>query len=89
MPKRDWYHCDLCGADDYTDANPFVECRIPRPSDKTDMCCVIAGHLNCLSPMPADRLPSIAPFGGGTATPEQWEHWIENEGAAAGYQWIS
>lgn len=82
--------CDGCGNDDYTDTNPFVQFRSVRPSDRTDMCCTLAGHLACFSPMPATSLPSIADAaGGGMATPEQWEEWIEGPGARSGFQWLT
>ncbi len=80
--------CDGCGNDDYTDANPFVQFRSVRPSDKTDMCCTLAGHLTCFSALPVSSLPDIA-IDGGTATPDQWEVWIENAGRLSGFQWLT
>lgn len=43
-----WLTCDMCDSDAYTADNPFTEGRTPRPSDPSDLCCVIAGHLKCI-----------------------------------------
>lgn len=68
--------CDICENEDYNVGNPFVEIRVPRPSDPSDMCCIMAGHDEC--------------FGGGNMTPDQWSDWIESpEAAAAGYYWLT
>lgn len=77
------HNCDICDGNTYTEDNPFVEIRTQRPSDPMDMCCIIWGHLNC--------------FGGeehigdtsGTATPDKWSDWIEGEGAALGFAFLS
>jgi hypothetical protein len=67
--------CDSCDGNTYTHDNPFVEFRVPRPSDKSDMCCTLAGHKKCFAP--STELPSIGETGG-VATPVQWELWIES-----------
>lgn len=82
-----WKTCDACDrSDGYTDANPFVELRTPRPSDPSDMCCVMAGHKNCFA-----RNATLPDIGrGGIATPEQWATWIESkEAQAAGFVFLT
>lgn len=74
-----WLECDICKQHTYTDENPFVEMRIPRPSDPSDMCCVLAGHKNCVGAAKSE-LPQITESGG-AATVEQWEKWIETKEA--------
>lgn len=59
-----YFDCDACGATEYTEANPFVEVRVPRPSDPSDMCCIMAGCLNCFP---------------GSKTPAQWNEYIESK----------
>lgn len=77
-----WKSCDAgCGSKDYSEDNPFVEGRTQRPSDKSEMTCVIAGHLRCLTNKTAADLPSILDREG-FATPEQWQAWIKSEAAA-------
>lgn len=83
-----WMECDACKGHNYTDDNPFIEIRRQRPSDHADMCCIMAGHNNCVGTRDVSRLPAIGPTGG-TATHEQWEHWIEGEGMQNGFLWIS
>lgn len=79
-----WKTCDVCQGEDYKDANPFVHVNQRRPSDPSEMCCVMAGHLKCMGGS-LDRLPSICESGG-IATPAQWEAWIESpEAAKAGF----
>lgn len=84
-----WRDCDSCDKRTYTAENPFVECRVPRPSDRSDMCCVMAGHLWCFGPnRPASDLPQIGAEGG-LATPEQWQAWIESKDAdEAGFAFL-
>ena len=77
--------CDVCGDSGYPDANPFVEARIPRPSDPRDMCCVLAGHRRCLNGM-CSNPPTK---NGGRLTPGEWQTWIETEGRALGFLWLS
>lgn len=74
--------CDTCDTDTYTEDNPFVEVRMPRPSDKTDMSCILAGHKVCMGET------GINPKGG-VATPEEWQMWIEGEGAKLGFLFLS
>lgn len=70
-----YFKCDGCGAVEYTFDNPFVEVRVPRPSDPTDMCCILAGCSNCFP---------------GSKTPEEWSKWIESaEAMEAGYMWLT
>ena len=70
--------CDHCKQSTYTNDNPFVEMRMPRPRYPPDMCCVWAGHKYCLS---GDIRPYTSAKGG-VATPEQWRDWIESAEAA-------
>lgn len=81
-----WLECDSCKSDKYSDDNPFVEYRQQRPSDHSCMTCVLAGHKNCISSA-VTRLPAIG-NDGGIATPDQWEEWIEGDGAKAGYAFL-
>jgi hypothetical protein len=83
-----WKECDRCHDSEYTPENPFVEYRQKRPSDPTDMCCTLAGHLQCFSQQSALALPIIG-NDSGVATPEQWQTWIEGEGAKLGFAWIT
>lgn len=70
-----YYECDACGTTEFTEANPFVEVRTPRPSDPSGLCCIIAGCLECFP---------------GSKTPEQWSNYIESDEAAkAGYYWLT
>lgn len=64
--------CDSCGNADYSDENPMVEFRRPRPSDPRDVCCVLAGHMRCFK-LTADSLSTDEH--GGVATREQWNEW--------------
>lgn len=77
------HRCDICDGGYYTHDNPFVNYRVPRPSDPTDMCCTMWGHLKCLG-----GKISMTPQGG-VATPDQWQDWIENEGAKLGFCFLS
>jgi hypothetical protein len=90
MARRLWNECDVCGkSDGYTAGNPFVLLRQKRPSDHADMCCVMAGHMECLGIDSVDQLPSIG-LECGTATAEQWERWIESpEAQQAGFLWLT
>lgn len=76
-----WNKCDRCDGTEYTEVNPFVEVCQQRPSDHSEMCCVLAGHMLCMGTTDISKLPDIG-RSGGTATPEQWETWIESPEAA-------
>lgn len=78
--------CDICDGSNYTEENPFVEVRTPRPSDRSCMTCTLAGHSVCIRNGIATPLPDpqdIELVSGGIATPERWERWIESETADA------
>lgn len=79
--------CDHCNGLNYTPDNPRVFCCVPRPSDPSEMCCVLAGHKNCLA---RDQpVPSICESGG-VATGDQWEEWIESPDAMSkGFAFLS
>lgn len=67
--------CDGCGGTDFPATDPFVEVRTPRPSDPSDMCCVIAGHRKCFP---------------GAMTPAEWNAYIESPAAvAAGHAFLT
>lgn len=68
--------CDNCGGSDYiAERDPFVEVRVPRPSDPSDLVCIIAGHHSCFP---------------GNKTPAEWEEYIESpEAYAAGYLFLT
>jgi hypothetical protein len=77
-----WTECDQCGQREYSAENPFVEFRTPRPSNRTEMTCVLAGHQKCMRV----SLFSTGPEGG-VATPEMWAEWIRSpEAKAAGFE---
>lgn len=66
MLSMETFKCDIC--------EELLEIRAPRPSDPTDMCCILwvgPCHPN------------------GAKSPAQWIEWIENEGAAKGFMWLS
>lgn len=70
-----YFECDGCGTKEYTKENPFVEVRTPRPSDPSDLCCIVAGCLACFP---------------GTRTPQEWSEYIETEDAyAQGYLFLT
>jgi len=78
--------CDYCDGSVYTDDNPYVEVRIPRPSDPRDLSCVMAGHAKCASSRPTPQTG----VHGGIGTPEQWEAFMESpEARQAGLLWLS
>lgn len=80
-----WSQCDHCKGEIYTAENPFVEFRTRRPSDPREMCCVMAGHKQCLN---VTDIPSIGNEGG-VATRQQWEEWIESKAALdAGFMFL-
>lgn len=58
-----YFKCDGCGTVEYTERNPFVEVRVPRPSDPSDMCCIMAGCSDCFP---------------GSKTPTEWKEYIES-----------
>lgn len=71
--------CDHCGGVAYHAIDPYVEVRVPRPSDRSDLCCIMAGHASC--------------FGGisdSVKTPAGWDEYIESpEAYAAGYLFLT
>lgn len=75
-----WGDCDVCDKNVYYASDPFVEMRLPRPSDRREMTCILAGHRECLHGGIAVALPSISEAGG-TATPQQWQAWITSDEA--------
>lgn len=64
----DYMTCDSCGALDYTGVNPYVEVRVPRPSDPSDLCCILGGHLGCFGNS----------IGTSVNTPSGWDEYIES-----------
>jgi hypothetical protein len=79
-PESFYWNCDICNTNQYTEANPFVEVRTPRPSDPSDMCCILAGHLDCFGGQVGETVN----------TPDGWADWIESEDAARqGYMWLT
>lgn len=72
--------CDVCDSADYNEANPFVEVRTPRPSDPSDLCCILAGHLDCFGGTEGETV----------RTPSNWSNYIESpEAYASGYLWLT
>jgi hypothetical protein len=70
-----YFECDACGATEYTAENPFVEVRVTRPSDRTDLCCIMGGCSTCFP---------------GSKTPAEWADYIESpEAYAAGYLFLT
>lgn len=83
-----WMTCDVCRKSNYTTDNPMVEYRQQRPSDKSDMCCTMAGHMKCLGTNNIANLK--ASEYGGNATRQQWNDWIESkEAMKAGFLFLS
>jgi len=70
--------CDACDGNHYTEANPRVFGCQPRPSDKSEIVCTIAGHKDCFAPN--ETLPAID-AGSGWATASQWNDYIESAAA--------
>lgn len=67
--------CDDCGGAEYSPGNPYVEIRVPRPSDPSDLCCIMGGHSACFP---------------GNRTPAEWDDYIESpEAYAAGYLFLT
>lgn len=58
--------CDICYGDNYA-VDPYVEVRVERPSDHSDMCCIMAGHASCFGGV-----------GSTVKTPEGWTEYIES-----------
>lgn len=82
-PNNGYWACDTCGSKDYTALNPFVEVRIPRPSDRADLCCILAGHGDCFGYRRGQENPSVK-------TPDEWTEYIESEDAMReGYLWLT
>lgn len=67
--------CDGCDGTAYTPDDPFVEVRPARPSDPTDLACVLIGHRKCFP---------------GSRTPAEWDAYIESpEARAAGHLFLT
>jgi hypothetical protein len=67
------YTCDY---DDQEITGELYEVRVPRPSDPSDMACVMwscAAH--------AEEM--------GAQSATEWDRWIETEGRAEGYLFLS
>lgn len=82
------YECDAvewgCDGHAYTEKDPFVQVRQIRPSDRSDMCCIMWGHLSCMG-----GEVSVGESGG-VGTPEQWLDWIESpEAWKAGFLFLT
>ncbi len=67
--------CDICKAEYKT----RYEVRTPRPSDHTDMCCVMWICEACAKDMGPARVKTAA----------EWEEWMDNEGVKQGFVWLS
>lgn len=78
LAKRRGTTCDMC--DGFMRWDRAIEHRTTRPSDPSDMCCVMATHRVC---------PNGHSFGKGGMTGRAWDAWIENEGANLGYVFLS
>lgn len=76
--------CDVCDGTEYTQENPHVRYCVRRPSDKSDMCCTMWGHWNCLGGKGpyVPILPTVAqPGNSAVATYADLERWIETPDA--------
>lgn len=82
-PTERFIKCDGCGKQV---ANP-VEVRTRRPSDPTDLCCIMVGCQLCFGTAQqpdkwADAVPSVM-------RPQQWDEWVEQYGLANGIVWLT
>lgn len=74
-----YFNCDGCDTTTYTETNPYVEVRVPRPSDPSDLCCIIAGCSDC-----------FGGIGETVKTPQGWSEYMESDEAYdKGYMWLS
>lgn len=73
--------CDLCDKDSWDDG--YYSCT-RRPSDPTEMVCVLWFCDACAEPMDKGVGPD-----GGLGRDETWQRWIEDEGAKHGVLWLT
>lgn len=67
--------CDGCGISEYSASNPYVEVRVARPSDPSELVCILAGCISCFP---------------GSKTPAEYEEYFESGAAAAdGFAWLT
>lgn len=67
--------CDGCERTSFNAANPYVEVRVPRPSDPSDLVCILAGCASCFP---------------GTRTPLEWDEYFESgEAGRDGFAWLT
>ena len=76
-------HCDVC------DNKPeeMVYVRMRRPSDPTDLSCVMAGCEECMGPRqhPENHWNSVPTV----MTNRDWDIWVENYGAKHNVLWLT
>lgn len=86
------YACDVCDSAEYSADNPQVRACQRRPSDHSDLCCVMWGHWLCMggSGDYTPQFPTADNPGGALATYADLGTWIESrEAAALGYCFIT
>ena len=75
--------CDICSEK----VDEPVEVRTRRPSDPSDLCCVMAGCEDCLGPRqhPENHWGSVP----SVMTSRDWDRWIETYGANHSIHWLT
>lgn len=68
--------CDSCGTVNYiAERNPYVEVRVARPSDPSELVCILAGCNSCFP---------------GSKTPAEYEEYFESgEAGRDGFAWLT
>jgi len=69
--------CDIC--DVAVEADKLLFVRQARPSDPSDMTCLMAGCEKCFMPDPYDEVVEMGVVPS-VMTDSDWERWIEEEG---------
>ncbi len=70
--------CDQCG--NLVERDDIVEVRLPRPSDPTDLCCIMAGCADCFRPGDPAQ-------GATAALAYVWDAYVESDHAKARGVW--
>lgn len=80
--------CDNCEKNEAE-----FEVRVQRPSDRTDMVCIVFSCAACCDPKTSAQLKEFVPAHPKTpvaATPEAWEEYMDSDEASqAGHLWLT